>query len=262
MVASTALRLRHVRSQPAEVAATDISDGRSSLTQHLPQVETDPAVASSVRYSLISWVLVATLVPALVCTILTKILYPEWWQLVLYFWYSIPSNTFMHLPHEPAVIYAGTIYDPWLVAVVGGISTMVASIIDYFAVKKVFELQGVAAIKQAAFYRMTVRWFRWRPWETIVVFAIAPLPYDPIRILAPSTNYPLGKYVTANVTGRVPLYYLLAVGGAWIPIPPTYLIPIVMLITLTPLLYVLLAWHRCLYKHQTPLQKASLRRFR
>ncbi|MFB3092331.1 MAG: hypothetical protein ACE1ZD_03935, partial [Dehalococcoidia bacterium] len=117
------------------------------------------------------------------------------------------------------------------------------SIIDYFAVKKVFELPGVAAIKQTAFYRMTVRWFRWRPWETIVVFAIAPLPYDPIRVLAPSTNYPLVKYVTANVTGRVVLYYLLAVGGAWLPIPPTYLIPIVMFITLTPLLCVPLAKH-------------------
>ncbi len=218
-------------------------DNTPGRTLHPPK-EADPASPSRVRRSLIVWVLVATLVPALLCTLLTKLLYPEWWQLVFYFWYSIPSNTFMHLPHEPAVIYAGAIYDPWLVAVVGGVATMVASIIDYFAVKKVFEFRGVASIKETAFYRMTVRWFGWRPWETIVVFALAPLPYDPIRILAPSTNYPLAKYVTANVTGRVVLYYLLAVGGAWIPIPPAYLIPIVMLITLTPLLYVLLAWHR------------------
>ena len=223
--------------------APDPQDNTSGRTLHPPK-EADPASRSRVRRSLIVWVLVATLVPALVCTLLTKALYPEWWQLVFYFWYSIPSNTFMHLPHEPAVIYAGAIYDPWLVAVVGGVATMVASIIDYFAVKKVFELRGVAAIKETSFYRMTVRWFGWRPWETIVVFALAPLPYDPIRILAPSTNYPLAKYVTANVAGRVVLYYLLAVGGAWIPIPTTYLIPTVMLITLTPLLYVLLTWHR------------------
>ena len=240
-VANTGRQLRWWQRLPG-VPAPDVCDISSSRPLHPAKEETEPASAFRGRSSLIVWVLVATLVPALICTVLTKILYPEWWQLVLYFWYSIPSNTFMHLPHEPAVIYAGTIYDPWLVAVVGGISTMVASIIDYFAVKRFFQLRGVAAIKQTAFYRMTVRWFRWRPWETIVIFAIAPLPYDPIRILAPSTNYPLVKYVTANVTGRVFLYYLLALGGAWIPIPPTHLIPIVMFITLTPLLYVLLAW--------------------
>ena len=224
--------------------APDPWDNTSGQTLPPPEEETGPASPSRGRSNLIVWLLVATLVPALVCTLLTKILYPEWWQLVLYFWYSIPSNTFLHLPHEPAVIYAGTIYDPWLVAVVGGISTMVASVIDYFAVKKVFELRGMAAIKETALYRLTVRWFRWRPWETIVIFAIAPLPYDPIRVLAPSTNYPLVKYVTANVTGRVVLYYLLAVGGAWLPIPPTYLIPIATFITFTPLLCVLLAWRR------------------
>ncbi len=168
-------------------------------------------MASGVRRTLIAWLLIATLLPALV--------------------------------YEPAVIYAGTIYDPWLVAVVGGIATMVASIIDYFAVKKVFELPGVALIKRIGFYRMAVRWFRWRPWEIIVVFAFAPFPCDPVRVLAPSTNYSLGKYVTANVTGRVFLYYLLALGGAWIPIPLTYFISIVIFISLAPLLCVPLA-HR------------------
>ncbi len=245
MLAPISLHHRHVPSCGANTGrqlrwwqripggqAPDPLDITSGRTLRPPKEETDPASASRGRCNLIVWVLVATLVPALICTLLTGILYPQWWQLVLYFWYSIPSNTFMHLPHEPAVIYAGTIYDPWLVAVVGGFSTMVSSIIDYFAVKKVFELRGVAAIKQTAFYRITVRWFRWRPWETIVVFAIAPLPYDPIRILAPSSNYPLWKYVTANVSGRVFFYYLLAMGGAWIPIPPTYLIPIVMFISL------------------------------
>lgn len=84
----------------------------------------------------------------------------------------------------------------------------------------------------------------WRPWETIVVFAFAPLPYDPAGVLAPSTNYPLGKYVTVNVTGRVFLYYLLALEGAWLPIPPTYFISIVIFVTLMPLLCVSLVKRR------------------
>ena len=175
------------------------------------------------------------------CTLLSAILYSHWWELTLYFWYAIPSNTFIHLPHEPAAIYAGTIYAPWLVAAVGSLATVFASSVDYFAIKKVFELRRFASFKQTRFYRMAVRWFGWQPWPTIVFFAFTPIPFDPVRVLAPSSNYPFGKYVTANVTGRVFLYYLLAVGGGWLPVSSTYLILIGVCIAITPLLGVLWA---------------------
>ena len=196
---------------------------------------------SGVRRSSLVWILVATLVGALACTLLSAILYSHWWELTLYFWYAIPSNTFIHLPHEPAAIYAGTIYAPWLVAAVGSLATVFASSVDYFAIKKVFELRRFASLKQTRFYRMAVRWFGWQPWPTIVFFAFTPIPFDPVRVLAPSSNYPFGKYVTANVTGRVFLYYLLAVGGGWLPVSSTYLILIGVCIAITPLLGVLWA---------------------
>jgi membrane protein YqaA with SNARE-associated domain len=163
--------------------------------------------------------------------------------LVGYFWYSIPANSFVYLPHEPAVIYAGAIYIPWIVAVVGGLSTIIASIIDYFVVRKAFEFRRVAPVKQTSLYKMAVRYFYWRPWETIVVFAFTPLPFYPIRVLAPSSGYPLWKYVSANVTGRVPRYYLLALGGAWVSVPPKYLILIGLFIILAmPLSIFWLRW--------------------
>ena len=185
------------------------------------------------------WVLTATLVPALIFTPLARIWYPESWKLVGYFWYSIPANTFVYLPHEPAVLYAGAIYDPWIVAVVGGISTLVASIVDYLVVKRVFQLKRVAPIKQTRIYRAAVRGFYWRPWLTIAAVAISPFPYAPIRILAPSSNYPLWRYVSANLTGRVPRYYLLAMGAAWVPVPYKYLVLMVVGLLIIPVVVAL-----------------------
>ena len=199
------------------------------------------AFAHRMRRSPTVWVLLATLVPALVFTPLTRLLYPQWWQLVGYFWYSIPASSFVYLPHEPAVIYAGAIYDPKVVAVVGGLSTIVAAIIDYFVVKKVFELRRVAPIKQTAFYKKAVRWFYWRPWPTLVALSFSPVPFYPLRVLAPSSNYPLWRYVSAYVTGRVPRYYLLAMGGAWMPVPTKYLVLMVLSLLVTSFLGVLWA---------------------
>ena len=206
--------------------------------------EPSPSLASRVRRSPLAWVVVVTLVAALTCTLLTAILYSHWWVLVLYFWYAIPSNTFIHLPHEPAAIYAGTIYAPWLMAAVGGLATVFASSIDYLALKKVFELRRFASMRETSLYRAAVRWFRWKPWATIVFFAFTPIPFDPIRVLAPVSNYPFEKYVTANVTGRVFLYYLLAAGGAWLPGSSTYLVLIGVCMAFIPLLGLLWAQRR------------------
>ena len=169
-------------------------------------------------------ILGVTLVPASVCTLISVLWFPQWWQLVGFFWYSIPGNSFVYLPHEPAVIYAGAVYQPWLVAVVGGVSTMVAAIVDYFVVRKVFEIKRVASVKETPLYKTAVRYFSWQPWLTVAVFAFSPLPFYVIRVLAPSAGYPLWRYVSACVAGRIPRYYLMALGGAWVPVPTRYLL--------------------------------------
>ena len=157
----------------------------------------------------------ATLLPALLCTLLTWRFLPDWWQLSGFFWYSIPGNSFVLLPHEPAVVYAGTVYSPWLVAIVGGQATTVASIIDHTLFTRTLQFETVAQIKETRVIRVAVRWFNWQPWWTIVFFAFSPVPFYPIRIVAPMASYPVFGYVSAVVVGRVPRYFLLALGGAW-----------------------------------------------
>lgn len=203
------------------------------------------------------WVLTGTLFPALVCTLLAWVLYPPLWQLVLYFWYSIPSNSFVYLPNEPGVLFAAAIYSPWVVAVVGGVATMIACIIDYVVIKRVFELRPVAPVKQTAIYKKAVRYFYWRPWATIAILAVTPFPFYPIRVLAPSSGYPLWRYTSATVIGRMCRYYLLAIGGSWMHVPPQYLILMVVGMLSAPLLAVV--WTRWkLRAHQGEVEATVL----
>ena len=132
-------------------------------------------VARRLRRSPRFWVLASTLLPALVCTLLAWAYASSLWQLVLYFWYSIPSNSFVYLPNEPGVLFAAAVYSPWVVAVVGGVATMIACIIDYAVIKRVFEFQQVARVKQTGIYKKAIQCFYWRPWPTIAVLAVTPL---------------------------------------------------------------------------------------
>ena len=205
---------------------------------------TNRSILDRVRRSPSTWVLVGTLIAAIVFTLLARFLYPDWWQLVGYFWYSVPGNSFAYLPHEPAVVYAGAIYDAWIVTVAGGVATMIAGIVDYYVVRKVFEFHRVAEVKESSIYRKAVRFFYWRPWITVAVFALSPLPFYPIRLLAPSSGYPLWRYVSAYAVGRMPRYYLLAMGGAWVPVPTKYTLLMVVGIIATSVGLVLYAQRR------------------
>ena len=182
----------------------------------------------------------AAITPVLLGTLLVGLIIGEWWHLAGYFWYFLPGT---FLPLEPTVIYAGTIYHPAFVVVLFSLATVTASLIDYFTVKKVLEFRRFAPLKRTAFYQAAVRCFYLRPWLTIVVFAFSPLPFFPIRVLALSSNYPLLKYVSANVMGRAPRYYLLALGSAWLSIPLMYLLLIGFVLALIPSLLGIL-WAR------------------
>ena len=157
----------------------------------------------------------ALLLPAVTCTLLTWRLLPEWWELSAYFWYSIPGNSFLLLPHEPAVVYAGTLYNPFLVATVGAVATVPASVIDYQLFERAFRLGPLAQAKQSRISRFAQRAFNWQPWWTIVMFAFTPIPFYPVRIAAPLASYPAERYVMAVFVGRLPPYYILAWGGEW-----------------------------------------------
>ena len=155
----------------------------------------------------------ALLAPASICTLLVWLFLPDWWELSAFFWYSIPGNSFILLPHEPGVLFAGTLYHPAVVAIVGGLATIPASTIDYQLFKRALRLGFMAQVRQSRISDFARRAFSIQPWWTTVFFAFSPIPFYPVRIAAPLADYPATRYVAAVFVGRVPRYYLLALGG-------------------------------------------------
>lgn len=186
--------------------------------------------ASEVRSCTLVWVATA-LAPAILGVLIVGFLIGEWWHLAGYVWYLLPGT---FVPQEPSVIYAGTIYHPGFVVLIFCLASTTAAVIDYFTVKKVLSLRKFDSLKKTSFYQSSVRCFYWRPWWTIAFFAFSPLPFFPIRILALSSNYPAVRYVSANVIGRAPRYYLLAIGGAWLAIPVMYVVSVGFILALIP----------------------------
>ena len=111
------------------------------------------------------------------------------------------------------MLYAGTLYSPFLVALVGGLATIPASMFDYQLFKRAFKLGALAQAKDSRISQFSQRAFNWQPWWTIVVFAFSPLPFYPVRLAAPLADYPPTRYVMAVLMGRLPRYYFLAWGG-------------------------------------------------
>ena len=59
---------------------------------------------------------------------------------------------------------------------------------------------------------------RW-PFAIIVLFSFTPMPITVIRILAPASGYPIGRYLVAQLVGRFPRFLILAWIGRVLMIP-------------------------------------------
>ena len=162
---------------------------------------------------------ILTLLIATISGIIVYNVYPEYLGLVILFFYIIPSNSFIPFPHEPAIIYYGKIFGPLVTTMTAIIPTIIACVIDYAVLTPVFFRTRVGRMKDTRIYKRVVYYYYKAPFLTNFVAAISPVPFYPIRILSVSSAYPLWKYTTSVVLGRIPRYYVLALFGDLLNIP-------------------------------------------
>lgn len=156
--------------------------------------------------------------------------------LVLLVIYSIPANSVLPFPHEPAVLFAARFYAPVWVALAGTIGAVIVSFADYGLVEAALRDRRAAKVRETRLFRWSVRCMRRAPFWVIVLFAFGPLPISIIRFLAPASEYPMRRYVGAIVLGRFPRFLLLAAVGQAILIPAYALLAIGVVATAAMLL--------------------------
>ncbi len=138
--------------------------------------------------------------------------------------YCIPTNSVFPFPHEPGVLYVARFYDPLWITLAATAGSVVVSFSDYALVDWAMRHPRSQGAREARMFRWAVRWIARAPFAIIVLFTFVPLlPLSLVRGLAPAAGYPVGRYILAQIVGRLPRFYGLAWLGAVLE-PPGWLL--------------------------------------
>ena len=143
-------------------------------------------------------------------------------SLLVFFLYGIPCEFLVSVaPHEPAVLYMATIYDPLLVALVAGAGTLVAEIVNYELLQHLRSTELLSRIARTRAIRALASAFQRAPFASLWVAGFVPvIPFLPFRALVLLSRYPRGRYLAAAVTSRTARFYLVGLLGAAIQPSP------------------------------------------
>ena len=162
----------------------------------------------------------AVVLPISIAAVALGVYVPELRQLVLLFFYSMPANSFVPVPHELGMIYFGQYYSPVIVALVAAAGTVMVCFVDYQAMNFAFGLKHLRKVKESDLYRGAIQYFLKAPFVSLVVAAAMPfIPFYLFRVLSPTAGYPLRRYMMAIFIGRLPRYYVFALMGATLELP-------------------------------------------
>lgn len=132
--------------------------------------------------------------------------------------------TFFPLPANPVVAALATheaaiTGELWstvlLVGAVGAAASTIANLNDYHIFTWMLRSHRVAAVRRTRLYVLASRWFARSPFLILVVFNIAPIPVDVIRMLATTYRYPRRAFAGANFVGRFVRYSVIAFVTFW-----------------------------------------------
>lgn len=135
--------------------------------------------------------------------------------------YTLISNVYISvLPHEPVLFYYGKTMGPFAAMIAATVGAFLSGVVDHETLTRLLNVQPVRSLyANRRVYKACVRWYAKRPFWTIVLAALTPIPFYPVKFLALSHSYPLGRYLLALVVGRAPRYYLYSWLGAELNIP-------------------------------------------
>ena len=169
---------------------------------------------------------VAGAVSALAVAGVVALARPDLRALVGYFLYAIPAHLMISfLANEPALFAAAKASPPMAVAIAGTAGCIVAIILDYALIGWFVNHRLVRTeLEDTRAYRVAQRFFGRAPFLLILVSALLPVPFYPVKILGIARDYSLVRFVAAVILGRFPRFYVLALGGQKVQAPDSALL--------------------------------------
>ncbi|MFQ5627163.1 MAG: hypothetical protein ACE5I1_00265 [bacterium] len=163
----------------------------------------------------LAWSIVSFIFGLSIVAVLVFQARPEYTALLIFGLSIIPTHILISpIAHEPIVFLYAKCFSPGLIAVTGGISCCVAGVFDYLALPKLIHHPAFRSrYENRPLYRKVQRLFCKSPFWFMTLASLTPLPHYPFKFLSIAGHYPLGKYTLAQLAGRIPRFYLLALFG-------------------------------------------------
>jgi membrane protein YqaA with SNARE-associated domain len=117
------------------------------------------------------------------------------------------------------VLLYGTLFDPLLVAFLGGIATCWVEFLNYKILGLITNIRQIQTITKKQWYLKAEDWFKKAPFLSLVISGFTPIPFAPFRVFSVTSRYSLTRYILSVFVGRTPRYYILALTGAVIKLP-------------------------------------------
>jgi uncharacterized membrane protein YdjX (TVP38/TMEM64 family) len=131
-----------------------------------------------------------------------------------------PQTFLVPFAYEPILIAYGRLHPPLLVAAIAALGTVSMEWVNYHLFRALINSPVCAAARRSATAHGVARWFRRKPFLTVALGALLPLPFGLVRIAALLGGYPAGRHLAATAVGRFPRYWFYAAVGAVLPLPP------------------------------------------
>lgn len=181
--------------------------------------------------------------PFIACAGLIVFFVPEYRNLALLFLFTIISNSVVPMPYEPVMVIMGALFPPLLAATVAACGNVIACFLDYEIIVRAFRHAKLQRVRKSDMYQGAVHYFLKAPFLCILAAAFAPfIPFYIFRVLSPTSNYSLKRYMTAVFLGRLPRYYLFAFMGSAL-LPARLLVVCALLLLACVGLYLLVRHH-------------------
>jgi uncharacterized membrane protein YdjX (TVP38/TMEM64 family) len=108
---------------------------------------------------------------------------------------------------------------PIVVTAVALVAYLYMEFINWHVYAWVLRWNRLAEMKDHRAVQRSVYWFGRKPMLAIVVFAVTPLPFWAVRLVALMAAYPLGRFMVATAIGRLPRLYFYAWLGDLLVVP-------------------------------------------
>jgi membrane protein YqaA with SNARE-associated domain len=142
----------------------------------------------------------------------------------------VVSTTVIPVPTPPIILYAGHFFSPIMVAVVGGLASSIGCLLDYIIIGYTTDLKQFSKYKDHRFTVKLRKYFEKNGFFTLMFFALTPLPFEPVKVLAIISKYDVRLYALAISISRGIRYYVLASVGSFLSLTQILLFVIVVVI--------------------------------